>query len=377
MGERQGPLEDLVSAEHTSAKAWAGRRVFITGHTGFKGGWLSCLLSAQGARLFGYALPAPTNPSLYEVANISALYEREHLSDLRHLEALRVAARAADPEVIFHLAAQPLVRASYSAPIETLEVNVLGTAHLLEVARELPSLKAVIIITTDKCYENRDWEWGYRETDALGGHDLYSSSKACAELVTSAYARSFLTSRGVRVATARAGNVIGGGDWAQDRLVPDLLRGLLSGGVTLRSPGAVRPWQHVLEPLSGYLLLAEALLRGEIAEAVSAWNFGPRDEDAIPVSALTDHLRAALNAAGAEAPAPRIEEGGVHEARFLKLDSSKARAHLGWEPRWRVREALSATVEWHMAWASGARGEALRELCASQATRLAASGVSR
>jgi len=358
-----------------SARGWAGRRVFVTGHTGFKGGWLSCLLGAQGARLFGFALPAPTAPSLYEDADISALYEREHLADLRRLEELRGAARAADPEVIFHLAAQPLVRASYSAPLETLEVNVLGTAHVLEVARDLPSLKAVVIITTDKCYENREWEWGYRETDALGGHDLYSSSKACAELVTSSYARSFLSPRGVRVATARAGNVIGGGDWARDRLVPDLLRGLLSGGVTLRSPGAVRPWQHVLEPLSGYLLLAEALLRGDVPESISAWNFGPRDEDAISVSALTAHLRAALTAAGVEAPAPRIEEGGVHEARFLKLDSSKARAHLGWEPRWRVREALSATVEWHMAWARGARGAALRELCASQAARLAALGA--
>ncbi len=354
---------------------WGGRRVFLTGHTGFKGGWLATLLHAQGARLTGYALPPPTHPSLYEAAQVSCLFEREVLADLLDVQRLTSVVTEVDPEVMFHLAAQPLVRASYESPLETLSVNVLGTAHVLEAARQAPSLKAIVVVTTDKCYENREWEWGYRESDTLGGHDLYSSSKACAELVTSAYARSFLTQRGIQVATARAGNVIGGGDWAKDRLVPDLLRGLLGEGVTLRSPHAIRPWQHVLEPLTGYMRLAEALWERQGGTGSSAWNFGPRDEDAITVQELTAHLSASLSARGVQVPSVQIAGSqGVHEATFLKLDSSKSNQRLGWRARWRVREALDATVEWHQAWGAGARGEALRELMTQQHARLMSVG---
>ena len=262
-----------------STNPWQSRRVLVTGHTGFKGSWLSLWLHSLGARVTGYALPPPTTPSLFEAAGMAALIDHVE-GDIRDLGALRGTIESAQPEVIFHLAAQPLVRLSYEQPVETYATNVMGTVHLLEAARQVPGIKAVICITSDKCYENREWVWPYRESDPMGGHDPYSSSKGCAELVVSAYRSSYLSSDGPALASVRAGNVIGGGDWAVDRLVPDLVRAFEAGTSPLiRSPDAVRPWQHVLEALGGYLLLGERLLAGE-RDLAQAWNFGPSDEDA-------------------------------------------------------------------------------------------------
>jgi CDP-glucose 4,6-dehydratase len=328
---------------------WRGRRVLITGHTGFKGSWLCLWLTSLGAEVHGYALPPPTAPSLFDVAKVGDLLASSEIADVRDSEALCATVRRVRPEVVFHLAAQPLVRYSYRAPLETYAVNVMGTAHLLEAVRQCDGVRAVVSVTTDKCYENREWPWGYREYEPLGGHDPYSSSKACAELVSAAYRDSFLAASGVALATARAGNVIGGGDWATDRLLPDFLRALDAGEtLTIRSPGAIRPWQHVLEPLSGYLALAEALVTTG-AQAAEAWNFGPVDDDARQVGWILDRLstripelRWQLDAS----PQP-------HEANYLKLDSSKARARLGWVPRWRLGKALDMTVGWHRAWRQG------------------------
>lgn len=333
---------------------WHGKRVFVTGHTGFKGGWLSLWLEALGAEVHGYALVPPTDPNLFGVAHVGEGIASSTIADIRSAAALTAAMQVAQPEIVFHLAAQPLVRHSYTEPVETYAVNVMGTVNLLEAVRATPGARAVVIVTTDKCYENREWDWGYRENEPLGGHDPYSSSKACAELVTAAYRRSFLQEAGVALGSARAGNVIGGGDWASDRLVPDFLRALDSGTVLqIRSPHAIRPWQHVLEPLSGYLLLAERLYEGagsgECAFA-EAWNFGPADEDARPVRWIVERLSAAMPGAACacdQAPQPR-------EAGCLKLDSSKARAKLGWQPRWPLPIALDKTLEWHAAWRRGA-----------------------
>lgn len=328
---------------------WHGRRVLVTGHTGFKGSWLCLWLKSLGAEVHGYALPPPTDPALFEVAKIGDVLSTSEIGDLRDGEVLSAAVRRVRPEVVFHLAAQPLVRYSYRAPVETYAVNVMGTVHLLETVRQNDCVRAVVSVTTDKCYENREWPWGYRENEPLGGHDPYSSSKACAELVSAAYRASFLAASGVALATARAGNVIGGGDWAQDRLLPDFLRAVDAGDIlTIRSPGAIRPWQHVLEPLSGYLLLAEALVAGG-AQAAEPWNFGPVDDDARPVGWILDQLAARVpelrwQCDSAEQP---------HEANFLKLDSSKARARLGWAPRWRLDKALDMTIAWHRAWRQG------------------------
>ena len=334
---------------------WQGRRVLVTWHTGFKGSWLCLWLTSLGAEVHGYALPAPTDPSLFEVAKIEALLGSSEIADIRDPEALAATLRRVEPEIVFHLAAQPLVRYSYRAPVETYAVNVMGTVHLLEAVRQTGSVRAVVNVTTDKCYENREWPWGYRENEALGGHDPYSSSKACAELVSTAYRASFLAGAGAALATARAGNVIGGGDWAADRLLPDLLRAVDAGEpLTIRSPQAVRPWQHVLEPLSGYLALAEALLTSG-AQAAEAWNFGPVDTDARPVGWILDHLAASV-------PELRWQCDGApqpHEANHLKLDSSKARAHLGWAPRWRLGKALDMTIAWHRAWRQGGDMRAL------------------
>jgi len=325
---------------------WRDKRVFLTGHTGFKGGWLSLWLQAMGAEVHGYALNPPTEPNLFEVAEVGKGMASSEIADIRDAEKLQQAMQAAYPEIVFHLAAQPLVRYSYAQPVETYAVNVMGTVHLLEAIRATPGVKAVVNVTTDKCYENREWVWGYRESEPMGGFDPYSSSKGCAELVTSAYRRSFLESAGVALASARAGNVIGGGDWAADRLIPDFLRAMDAGEtLKIRSPQSTRPWQHVLEPLSGYLMLAEQLYANG-AGFTEAWNFGPSDEDARSVQWIVERLaemRKDVNWQCDEIPQP-------HEAHYLKLDSSKAHNQLSWQPRWRLQTALQKTLEWHEAW---------------------------
>lgn len=332
-----------------NASFWRGRHIFLTGYTGFKGGWLSLWLQALGAEVHGYALDPPTDPNLFTVAEVGNGMASSIIADIRDADKLRHAMQAARPEIVFHLAAQPLVRYSYAQPAETYAVNVMGTVHLLEAVRATPGVKAVVNVTTDKCYENREWVWGYRENEPMGGFDPYSSSKGCAELVTSAYRRSFLEPAGIALASARAGNVIGGGDWAADRLIPDFLRAMDAGKtLNIRSPQAIRPWQHVLEPLSGYLMLAERLCT-DGASFAEAWNFGPADGDVMPVRRIIEHLAEMhknVNWKCDGTPQP-------HEAHYLKLDSSKANSQLGWRPRWKLTEALDKTVEWHQAWRGG------------------------
>lgn len=348
MGFGGRAVEKLVMG----ASFWEGRRVFLTGHTGFKGSWLSLWLQSLGAELTGYALaPEPAGRSLFELARVAGGM-RSIIGDLRDASALERELKAARPEVVIHMAAQALVRESYATPIETYAVNVMGTAHLLEAVRRVPGVRAVVSVTTDKCYENREWAWAYRETDHLGGFDPYSSSKAGAELVTAAYRSSFFNpaqhaQHGVAIATARAGNVIGGGDLARDRLVPDILAALGRGEpVRIRNPAAIRPWQHVLEPLSGYLRLAEALASPDGAAYGEAWNFGPSDDDARPVQWIVEHL---LDRWGDSAGWVRDTEPQPHEAHYLKLDCSKARARLGWAPQWDLATALTSIVDWQRA----------------------------
>lgn len=333
--------------------------MLVTGHTGFKGGWLALWLQSLGAKVHGYALDPPTEPHLFGVARVGEGMAGNTSADIRDAGAFAAAMQAAQPDIVFHLAAQSLVRHSYAAPVEAYAVNVMGTVNLLEAVRATPGVRAVVNVTTDKCYENREWVWGYREDEALGGHDPYSSSKACSELVTAAYRRSFLDAAGVALASARAGNVIGGGDWAADRLLPDFLRALDAGAaLQIRSPDAIRPWQHVLEPLSGYLLLAERLFTGQAAFA-GAWNFGPADEDARPVRWIVERLVSATPGAAWTCDAtPQL-----HEAGHLKLDSSKARARLGWRPHWQLSTALDKTLAWHAAWR---RGEDMRAVTLAQ-----------
>ncbi|MDD5177602.1 MAG: CDP-glucose 4,6-dehydratase [Sterolibacterium sp.] len=330
---------------------WRGKRVFLTGHTGFKGSWLALWLNRLGAEVTGYALPPPTSPSLFETAGVGSILARSHVADVRNLDALGAAVRAAQPEIVFHLAAQPIVRASYQEPVATYATNVMGTVHLLEALRGVGSLRAALIITSDKCYENREWAWGYRENEAMGGHDPYASSKGCAELVTAAYRRSFFAAGLAGIASARAGNVIGGGDWAVDRLLPDLVRAFSAGRpVTLRSPGAIRPWQHVLEPLAGYLLLAEHLC-GDNQAFVGGWNFGSRDEDTLSVGEVV----AKVATLWGECARWNIDTSPQpHEANYLKLDCSLARDRLGWKPRLNLDLALSWTLDWYLAQRSGA-----------------------
>ncbi|MDR1063609.1 MAG: CDP-glucose 4,6-dehydratase [Azoarcus sp.] len=348
-----------------SADFWRGKRVFLTGHTGFKGGWLSLMLSRMGAEVTGFALPPPTDPSLFALARLDREI-RSIIADLRDADAIDRAVWEAQPEIVLHLAAQALVRQSHADPVQTYAVNVMGLVTLLEAARRAGSIRAIVIVTSDKCYENRDWTWGYRENDPLGGHDPYSSSKACAELVAAAWRASFFNAPASQtfIATARAGNVIGGGDWAKDRLVPDILRAIDGGEpVRLRNPEATRPWQHVLEPLNGYLLLAEKLYR-EGGDHAAAWNFGPADEDAKPVKWLAERLmqywkpqeiRLEIDAR----PRP-------HESHHLKLDASSARARLGWRPRWNLETALAHTAAWYRAWQEGEnmRDFTLRQIAA-------------
>jgi CDP-glucose 4,6-dehydratase len=346
---------------------WRGKRVLLTGHTGFKGAWLALWLEHWGAELTGFALAPPTQPSLFAGASVSDGM-RSTLGDIRDPEALRAAFDAARPEVVVHMAAQTLVQYGYRNPVETYSTNVLGTVNVLEAARHCDSLRVVVSVTSDKSYRNRSWEWGYRETDELGGHDPYSNSKACAELVTAAYRDSYLAGRGVGVATARAGNVIGGGDWADDRLVPDLMRGFLGGhAVKIRCPDATRPWQHVLEPLGGYLLLAQRLWEAPERYA-EAWNFGPRDEDCRPVRWVADRLCGLWGPGGGwELDAQTFPP----EATFLKVDCSKAAARLAWTPRMGLEEGLDWCAEWYR---RSERGEDQRRLCLEQIERFVQRG---
>ena len=337
-------LEDAI-------KTWQGQRVFLTGHTGFKGSWLALWLSRLGAKVRGYALDPGTEPNLFTLASVDAVIE-DIRGDVRDHPKLEAAMTEFAPDVIFHLAAQPIVRRSYADPLTTYATNVMGTVHVLEAIRKTPSVRAVVCVTTDKCYLNQEWFWPYRETDPLGGHDPYASSKACAEIVSAAYRTSFfpadrLHEHHVALATARAGNVIGGGDWSEDRLIPDLVRGFSSGQpVLIRRPNAIRPWQHVLDPLQGYMLLAQELL-AQRSRFASAYNFGPSDEDVWPVERIATKL---VESWGNGASWIRDSIPSVHEDHILRLDASKARIELGWQPRLRVEEALEGTMAWYRAW---------------------------
>ncbi len=324
-------------------KFWRGKRVFITGHTGFKGSWLCLWLQSLGAEVHGLALEPDSSPNLFSVAQVVANMASHTIGDIRELSTVRKAMLAAKPDIVIHMAAQALVRRSYVEPVETYATNVMGTLHVLESARMSHSIKSIVIVTTDKCYENKDWSWGYRETDSLGGYDPYSNSKACSELVTSAYRRSFLQGQGIDVATARAGNVIGGGDWAADRLVPDILRSFEHNQpVIIRNPHATRPWQHVLEPLSGYLMLAERLYTKGQAFA-EGWNFGPKEDDTRPVQWIVEKM---VRGWGNGANWEQDESSQPYEASNLKLDISKTQCHLGWQPRWSLAEALEHVLDW-------------------------------
>ncbi len=343
-----------------NADFWQGKRVFITGHTGFKGSWLSLWLQSLGSEVTGYAQTPPTTPNLFKEADVEKGM-RSIIADIRDLATLKKAMQTAYPEIVIHMAAQPLVRQSYEEPVETYATNVLGTVHVLESVRNTPSVKAVLVVTTDKCYENKEELLrAYYEHEPMGGYDPYSSSKACAELVTAAYRNSFLEQQGIAVATARAGNVIGGGDWATDRLVPDILKAFEQNAVVqIRNPHAIRPWQHVLEPLSGYLTLVEHLFSQGSAYS-EGWNFGPHDEDARPVQWIVEQL--ALSWGNG---AKWHQEPGQHphEANYLKLDISKAKARLGWGPCWTLQTALQNISHWHRAWLGQAD---MKKLCLDQ-----------
>lgn len=346
-------------AKQTTTAFWQNKRVLVTGHTGFKGSWLTLWLQSMGANVCGIALAPPTAPALFELLDLAAHMEH-NVVDIRHYESVFEVMSTFQPEIIFHMAAQPLVRLSYHQPVETYATNVMGTVHVLEAARHVGSVKAIVNITTDKCYENREWAWGYREDEPMGGHDPYSNSKGCAELVSSAYRKSFMQQAGIAMATVRAGNVIGGGDWALDRLVPDILRALQNQQpVQIRNPNSIRPWQHVLEPLSGYLLLAERLYEHGQQDA-EGWNFGPRDEDAQPVQWIVEKL---CEAWGNHATWSLQPGEHPHEANYLKLDISKARQRLHWVPRWPLQTALQHIADWHKAWLSG---QDMRAICLNQ-----------
>jgi CDP-glucose 4,6-dehydratase len=334
---------------------WNGKRVLLTGHTGFKGSWLAIWLRSLGAEVTGFALPPPTTPSMFTLTGLAE--QINHIvGDIRDLAALQAATHQAQPEIVIHMAAQPLVRYSYTNPVETYATNVMGTVHLLEAVRQVGGVRVVVIVTSDKCYENREWAWGYRENEPMGGHDPYSNSKGCAELVTAAYRASYFPAEryaehGVAVGSGRAGNVIGGGDWATDRLIPDIVRAFEANqAVRIRNPRSIRPWQHVLEPLSGYMQLAEKLWHTG-PQFAEGWNFGPAESDARPVGWIVEHM---AHAYGPDArwefdPGPH-----PHEARYLKLDCSRAHAELGWLPRLKLATALDWTVEWYQARVNGA-----------------------
>lgn len=342
-----------------NAAFWKGKKVFLTGHTGFKGSWLSLWLQSMGAELHGYALTPPTNPSLFEEADVAGGMVST-IGDVRDYSSLFEAFKKSQAEIVIHMAAQPLVRLSYEQPVETYATNVMGTVHLFEAIRQLGGVRAIVNVTTDKCYENKEWIWGYREDEPMGGYDPYSNSKGCSELVTSAYRRSFFQNTDTALASARAGNVIGGGDWALDRLVPDILRAFeRQEPVIIRNPYATRPWQHVLEPLSGYLTLAQRL-NEQGQKFAAGWNFGPNEDDAKPVQWIVEELvkgwgnGASWRLDGGEHP---------HEAHYLKLDISKVKSRLNWYPRWSLATALEKITIWHKAWRAH---ENVRAICLNQ-----------
>ena len=324
---------------------WQRKRIFVTGHTGFKGSWLSLWLSSLGAEVKGFALNPPTSPSLFDEAKINSIIESQ-IGDIRDWDAIYESMTVFNPDILIHMAAQPLVRYSYNAPIETYEVNVIGTAKVLEVARSCSNLKAIINITTDKCYENDGRSEGYKESDPMGGYDPYSSSKGCAELVASAYRSSFLQGQGVGLASVRAGNVVGGGDWANDRLIPDILRSFEKNEpVVIRNPKATRPWQHVLEPLSGYLILAQNLYKNQ-KDYAEGWNFGPNEQDVKPVDWVLDKMIVKWPGSSWELD----NNPNPYEADYLKLDISKAQSKLGWKPVWDLSHTLDKIIDWNKAW---------------------------
>lgn len=338
---------------------WNNKRVFITGHTGFKGSWLSVWLQAMGAKVSGYSLPPITDNNLFNLASVADNMV-SILDDIRNTAALDAALSEQEPEIIFHLAAQPLVRLSYTQPVETYSTNIMGTVNLLEAVRTQKTARVVVVITSDKCYENNEWLWGYRENEPMGGKDPYSSSKACAELICAAYRSSFFQESNIALATARAGNVIGGGDWSQDRLVPDILKAAQQKTLLLvRNPLATRPWQHVIEPLGGYLLLAEKLWDTN-QKFASGWNFGPSTNDVRSVEWIINHLSSYF-----DEKINREKPLGIQpqEARLLSLDSTKAHALLGWETKWSLEKALSEIALWHKAWLSGKN---MRDVCLQQ-----------
>lgn len=345
---------------------WQGKRVFLTGHTGFKGSWLSLWLQQLGAEVTGFALPPPTQPSLFEVAGVERGM-RSIIGDLREADSIKKAISDARPEVVIHMAAQPLVRYSYANPIETYSTNIMGLVHLFEAVRATSEVRALVNVTSDKCYENKEWPWGYRENEPMGGYDPYSSSKGCAELITTCYHNSYFNpekyaEHGVAIASGRAGNVIGGGDWALDRLIPDMFNAISKGeSVQIRNPDAIRPWQHVLESLSGYLMLAEKLCTHG-PEYAGGWNFGPYDNDAKTVQWVVERLTQTWGEGAAWS-----QDGGSqpHEATYLKLDCSKARGRLDWRPRWDITQTMEKIVEWHKAYT---RNEDMRSMTVAQIT---------
>lgn len=343
--ENMGRLKGKVNPSF-----WKGKKVFLTGHTGFKGSWLSLWLQDMGAIVKGYALEPNTKPNLFTEAKVGQYMDSEigDITDLKHITDSMI---AFNPEVLIHMAAQPLVRLSYQEPVLTYATNVMGTVNVLEAARKCDNLKAIVSVTTDKCYENKEWAWGYRENEPMGGHDPYSSSKGCVELVTAAYRKSFFNeNNSAFLASARAGNVIGGGDWSDDRLIPDILKAFEKNEhVIVRNPMSTRPWQHVLEPLSGYLVLAQHLYEDGSTYA-EGWNFGPKDEDCKPVSWILDKMVAKW---GKGAAWELDKNNNPHEAGYLKLDCSKAAMQLNWRPKWNLEDTLESIINWHQHYLSG------------------------
>lgn len=349
----------MVKMRKVDSKFWNGKRVFITGHTGFKGSWLTIWLVQMGAIVKGYSLEPNTSPCLFNEACVSNGIESE-IEDIRNYKKLKKSIDSFSPEILLHLAAQPLVRESYQNPLETYEVNVMGTANILEASRAVDSLKSIVIVTTDKCYENKEWEWGYRENEPMGGYDPYSSSKGCAELVTSAYRKSFFKNSQIAVASARAGNVIGGGDWSNDRLIPDIIKSYNSDEkVIIRNPRAIRPWQHVIEPLSGYLILAEELFNNGQKYA-EPFNFGPNNQDCQNVEYVINLISKYWD----KCPGWSLDNNSnPHESQFLKLDISKANQILNWAPKWNLNEAVKRVVNWNQAFSNN---ENMRQYCINE-----------